>query len=311
MKNPGAILSKLTAALINLYKFQTGDLGYYKNFEYWQKRGFHIIPNHYYHPIPDTRELKNKDFGEKSMVGIDLNTSTQLKFLNDFAQFQNEFENFSYLPKFINTQVDTNFYFNNLAFDGIDALSYYSFIRLLKPKNVIEVGSGWSTKIAASAALKNVNTKLVSIEPYPQPFLKKGIPGLHKLINKKVENVPLSFFESLGSGDILFIDSSHVVKIGGDVTYIFFEILPRLKKGVYVHIHDIFLPFDYPRDWIIKQRRFWTEQYLLHAFLLFNKTFKIVFSRGYLNAKYPAKVKKTFNQFTPEGGGSFWMKKVR
>lgn len=175
----------------------------------------------------------------------------------------------------------------------------------------MEIGSGWSTKIAAAACLRNDSGKLISIEPYPQPILKKGFPGLSELIERKVEDIPPKFFDKLNSGDILFVDSSHTVKIGGDVNYIFFEILPRINKGVYVHLHDIFLPYDYPKDWVLNERRFWAEQYLLHAFLLFNDTFEIVFVRGYLNNKYPRAMKKAFPDFVPIGGGSFWMRKVK
>lgn len=306
-----SFLDKLTARLVNLYRAQRGDLSYFRNSDYWQKRGFHIIPNHYYHPIPDTSKLRSKDFAKKNLIGIKTNDKVQLGYLDKLAEFKKEFGQFGSLPKGINPQKDPKYYLNNFAFEGSDALSYYSFIRLLKPKKVVEIGSGWSTKIAANACLKNGDTELISIEPYPQPFLKKGIPGFSKLIAKKVEEVPLTFFEKLKSGDILFIDSSHTVKIGGDVNYIFFEILPRLKKGVYVHIHDIFLPYDYPKDWVLKERRFWAEQYLLHAFLLFNDSFEIVFAKGYLNSKYPVRMKNVFMGVAPVGGGSFWMRKTK
>lgn len=305
------LLKKLTAKLVNLYRVQKGDIIYFRESDFWQKKGFHIVPNHYYHPIPDTSQLSSKIFGGKAMVGIDTNDKVQFEFLRKLWKFKDEFKLFKNFPKNVNAQSDSNFYFNNLAFDGIDALTYYGMIRLLNPRTVLEIGSGWSTKIAASACLKNGNTKLISIEPYPQPILAKGFLGFSKLIRRKVENVPLKIFESLEAGDILFIDSSHVIRIGGDVNYIFFDILPRLKRGVYVHVHDIFLPYDYPKDWIIKERRFWSEQYLLHAFLLFNNTFEIVFAKGYMNHKYPNKVKKVFSGFTPFGGGSFWMRKIK
>jgi|SRR3989344_1422157 len=305
------LLKKITASLIGLYKIQKGDLGYYDGFNYWQKVGFHIIPNHYYHPIPDTSKLKISDFGEKSMIGINTNDKTQLEVLRKLDEFKNEYKTFKNFSKAVNAQNDSNFYLNNMAFDGIDALSYYGMIRHLRPKTVLEIGSGWSTKIAASACLKNGNTKLISIEPYPQPILTKGFSGFSKLIKRKVENVSLKIFEGLEADDILFIDSSHVVRIGGDVNYIFFEVLPRLKKGIYIHVHDIFLPYDYPKDWVLKERRFWSEQYLLHAFLLFNNAFEIVFARGYMNEKYPKKVKAVFSDMVPIGGGSFWMRKIK
>ena len=129
------------------------------------------------------------------------------------------------------------------------------------------------------------------------------------LIQKKVEDVDLAFFQSLESGDCLFIDSSHVVKTGGDVNFLFLEVLPRLKPGVLVHIHDIFFPFEYPREWITEQRRFWTEQYLLQAFLSFNIEFEVLVSSNYLQTYHSAELEQIFPLTKPWQGGSFWMRR--
>lgn len=310
-RRKGNLLHHFLAGLVNIYKVHDGDLSHYRNYDYWQKSGFHIIPNHYYQPIPDTSTLIPGDFGKKELLGVDMNDKIQLKYLDKLGRFSDEFKQFKMLDRFVDTQIDYNFYLQNFAFEGVDALSYYAFIRLLKPKKIVEIGSGWSTKIAAKACLENNVGDLFSIEPYPQQILKKGFPGFSKLVAKRVEDVRIKFFEKLGKGDILFIDSSHTVKIGGDVNYIFFEILPKLKKGVYIHIHDIFLPYDYPKDWVMKERRFWGEQYLLHAFLMYNKAFEVVFARGYLNSKYPGRMAKVFKGIEPAGGGSFWMRKTK
>ena len=117
-------------------------------------------------------------------------------------------------------------------------------VRHFQPRLIIEIGGGFSTLLLTEAAARNNTSALTCIEPFPQEFLKQGFPGLHRLIEKKVEDIDLEFFSELHSGDILFIDSSHTVKIGGDVNYLFLEVLPRLEPGVIVHIHDIFLPFD-------------------------------------------------------------------
>jgi hypothetical protein len=142
--------------------------------------------------------------------------------------------------------------------------------RHFQPRLIIEVGSGFSSLVAAEAIAKNKDSALICIEPFPPDFLRAGFPGLRSLIEKKVQDMDVEFFSQLQSGDILFIDSSHTVKIGGDVNFLFLEVLPRLKPGVIVHVHDIFLPFDYRRDWVIDEFRFWSEQYLLQAFLTFN-----------------------------------------
>ena len=158
----------------------------------------------------------------------------------------------------------------------------------------MEIGGGFSSLILGEAAADNNSSPLICIEPFPQEFLKRDFPGLHSLIEKRVEDVELEFFSQLSSGDILFIDSSHTVKIGGDVNYLFLEVLPRLKPGVIVHVHDIFFPFDYRRDWVMEEFRFWTEQYLLQAFLTFNSEFEVLMSSGYLNHYYKEDLKASF-----------------
>jgi Predicted O-methyltransferase len=184
---------------------------------------------------------------------------------------------------------------------------------------IVEVGSGFSSIIAAEAIAKNKNSALICIEPFPPDFLRKGFPGLHSLIEKKVEDIDLEFFSQLQSGDILFIDSSHTVRIGGDVNYLFLEVLPRLKPGVIVHVHDIFLPFEYRRDWVMDEFRFWSEQYLLQAFLTFNSEFEVLMANRYLahrylddlKAAFPSleKLKATLPNSVRWGGGSFWMRR--
>jgi hypothetical protein len=237
-----------------------------------------------------------------------MNEGEQLTLLkNNFPKFKKEYRN-------IHCSGDPQgciYYFNNSAFDGVDGLVYYCMIRDFNPKKIIEVGSGWSTKIAAQAALLNGNTELISIEPYPQPFMQKLFPGLSKVIVNKVENIPIKFFDSLSSSDILFIDSSHTVKTGGDVNYLFLEILPRLKKGVIIHIHDIFFPFDYPPDWVLKEHRSWAEQYLLQAFLMFNHSYKILYSNSYMGYKHLKEVKNVFPNSPFYKGGSIWIQKIK
>src|SRR5436309_6462906 len=158
----------------------------------------------------------------------------------------------------------------------MDALVAYCMVRQFQRRLIIETGSGLSSLLLAQAAAKNNGATLICIEPFPQKFLKEGFPGLRSLIEKKAQDIDLEFFSQLESGDILFIDSSHTVKIGGDVNYLFLEVLPRLKPGVIVHVHDIFLPFDYRRDWVMDEFHFWSEQYLLQAFLSFNAEFEVL-----------------------------------
>ena len=173
-----------------------------------------------------------------------------------------------------------DFHFDNDRFSGLDAAVLYALVRHLKPRRFIEVGSGFSTLLTALALRRNEAdgappSEFVAIEPYPLEFLD-GLDGLTKLIVQPVQEVPLSLFDDLGEGDVLFIDSSHVLKIGSDVQYLFLEVLPRLRKGVIVHVHDIFLPWEYPQEWVMREERFWNEAYLLQAFLTDNRRVEVL-----------------------------------
>jgi hypothetical protein len=280
---------------------------FHEIFQAWERKGFHVAPVHFYQPIPDTQKLPETLWDRQSeLVGIDMNDSVQLDLLrNCFPKFRDEYERF---PS-SSTGEPGRFHLNNYRFDGTDALVAYCMIRHFQPRLIIEVGSGFSSLISAEAAAKNTSSALICIEPSPQDFLRKGLPGLRSLIEKRVEELDLEFFTQLDSNDILFIDSSHTVKIGGDVNYLFLEVLPRLKPGVIVHVHDIFFPFEYRRDWVKDERRFWTEQYLLQAFLTFNAEFEILMCNSYLDLHYSEDMKSTFPNSPPRGGGSCWMRR--
>jgi hypothetical protein len=280
---------------------------FHEIFPVWERHGFHVTPVHFYQPIPNTQNLPQKLWDHPSeLVGIDMDDSVQLDLLrNRFPKFRDEYERFPTKP----TGQPGRFHLNNDFFDGTDALVAYCMVRHFQPRLIIEVGSGFSSLIAAEAAAKNNSSALICIEPFPREFLRQRFPGLHSLIEKKVEDVDLEFFSQLGPGDILFIDSSHTVKIGGDVNYLFLEVLPRLKPGVIVHVHDIFLPFDYRRDWVMDEFRFWTEQYLLQAFLTFNSEFEVLMANSYLGHYHKEDLKTTFPNSPWWGGGSFWMRR--
>jgi len=280
---------------------------FHEIFPVWERHGFHVTPLHFYQPIPDTRSLPETLWERPSdLVGIDMNDAMQLDLLrNHFPKFRHEYDQFPTEA----TGTAGRFHFNNGLFDGTDALVAYCMIRHLQSRLIIEVGSGFSSLVAAEAIAKNDNSALICIEPFPLDFLRQGFAGLHFLIEKKVEDIGLEFFSQLESGDILFIDSSHTVKIGGDVNYLFLEVLPRLRPGVIVHVHDIFLPFDYRRDWVMEEFRFWTEQYLLQAFLSFNSEFEVLMANSYLAHRYMKELKATFANSPWWGGGSFWMRR--
>jgi len=276
-------------------------------FRLWERHGFHASPGHFYQPIPNTQSLRETLWTQPSrLVGIDMNDAVQLDLLRSaFPKFCSEYNQFPTEP----TDEPGRFYLNNGLFDGTDALVAYCTIRHFQPRIIIEVGSGFSSLVAAQALTKNGSSGLICIDPFPQDFLRRGFPGMQSLIEKNVEDIELEFFSQLDSGDVLFIDSSHTVKIGGDVNYLFLEVLPRLKPGVIVHVHDIFLPFDYRRDWVLDELRFWSEQYLLQAFLTFNSDFEVLVANSYLAYRYMDELKTTFPKSTWWGGGSFWMRR--
>jgi len=284
-------------------------------FKIWQFLGFHLSPNHFYEPIPDTRTLDNNLWNKpSSLPGLNLNIETQLAFLiNITKHFKHEY---SQLP-LNKTHSPYTFYINNKAFEGVDAEVLYSFIRTYKPSKIFEIGSGFSTLLSAKALLKNKEEsgkegELISFEPFPNKYLQNGFPGLTRLEKKKIEEIPLKIFEQLGENDILFIDSSHVLRIGNDVYYEYLEILPRLNKGVLVHIHDIFLPYEYPKKWVKSLHRFWTEQYLLQAFLAFNSKYEILWAGSYIHSYYPERLRDAFPSYQSQERlpGSFWIRKI-
>lgn len=288
-----------------------------KTFNFWQRLGFYIIPAHFYQPIPDTRELGNDLWGKKSeLPGLSINEKEQLELLSVFqCKYKTEYDAFPVER----TGTPHDYYLNNNAFISVDAEVLYCMIRHFKPSRIVEIGSGFSTYLSAKAVLKNkeedsgYDCELIAIEPFPNKTLRQGFPGLTELIPKMVQSLQPSFFEKLGVNDILFIDSSHVLKIGGDVQYEYLEILPRLRKGVLVHIHDIFLPAEYPKDWLFRNRWFWTEQYLLQAFMAFNDSFQTLWAGSFMNHIHPDMLSSAIASYRKDETmpGSFWIRRTR
>jgi hypothetical protein len=272
------------------------------------KAGVFPILDHYYEPQFKYCNLKQPLEQDRILPGIDWNTAEQLRILATFSCVH-EFE---CVPK---EQVNPpEFYLNNGSFESGDAEYWYQLIRSVKPRRIFEIGSGNSTLMAIKAIRENqrqdanYECKHVCIEPFEMPWLEKtGVT----VVRKKVEDVELEFFADLERNDILFIDSSHIVRPQGDVAFEYLELLPSLRKGVIVHVHDIFSPRNYPKSWLVDEVKFWNEQYLLEAFLSHNSCWKIVGALNYLHHNHFEKLKSVAPFLTLEREpGSFYIQKI-
>jgi hypothetical protein len=289
-----------------------------RSFGVWQRLGVHVVPNDFYEPVPDTRTLGAAHFTRRSaMVGVDLRVQAQLDLLHRFrARYKSEVDALPVAP----VGQHPHFFHDNGVFGWIDAAVLYCVLREFRPQRVVEIGAGFSTLLTAQALRTNAAddgqavgaAELVAVEPYPRQFLVDGAPGSWGLLRRPVQDVPPEEFERLEAGDVLFIDSSHVLKPGSDVAYEILEIIPRLAPGVLVHAHDIFLPAEYPERVVLGQRRFWTEQYLLHAFLAFNSDFEVLFATSFLHLEHPDELERSFACYERNSGipGSFWFRRT-
>lgn len=272
---------------------------------------------HFYSPIVDTDDLAARADAlwpaQPTLAGIDFDDASHAVLLDGaFRRFLPEYDYPEHDPR-EDADLDA-FYTRNSQFSWLDARALFALMREWRPARVIEVGSGYSSLLMADVNRRFLDgaCDIRCIEPYPRPFLARGLPGIAAVLQQKVQDVPVSFFDTLEAGDILFTDSSHVAKTGSDVNHLFFEILPRLRAGVRIHVHDVFFPHEYPREWVLDENRSWNEQYLLRALLMYSTAFRVVFGCNYAYSRFPQKVIDALAH--PKGygygGGSFWMERV-
>ncbi|MEM9446965.1 MAG: class I SAM-dependent methyltransferase [Cyanobacteria bacterium P01_E01_bin.6] len=277
------------------------------------KWGYSIRQFHYYEPLPKFSEItKEKILERRSSECINWNLDTQLDLIKKLSDYSVEIHRIDNRH-----DAESGFNFFNATYPELDAAVYYTLLRELKPSKVIEIGSGYSTQIATKAISKNCQEgkegKIISVEPYPRQMLTEGTLDV-ELVTQRVETIDLNFFEQLSAGDILFIDSTHTVKFDSDVCREILEILPTIPSGVWIHIHDIFFPYDYPPKWLIEERRAWSEQYMLEAFLAYNHQFEVTLANHWLSVDYPQEVAKIWSgvlEWTDKYHhcGGFWMRK--
>lgn len=270
-------------------------------------------PGHFYSPVPSWRDVEEHlaRFEKKSPLeeisAVHMDDRLQLDFLECLKAY--------YLKvPFRAEAVDGLLYrFDNPNFSYADAIVLFCALNHLRPQRLIEIGSGHSTCVIldTNRIFLNSHIQITSIEPHANL--------LHSLINKsndkitviesKLQDTDLEIFDQLTAGDILFIDSTHLAKVGSDVNCIFFEVLPRIKPGVIVHIHDIFRAYEYPEAWL-REGRAWNENYLLRAFLEYNDHFRILLFLSYMQNAYEDWFREHMPDTLLKKGGSFWMEKL-
>jgi hypothetical protein len=267
--------------------------------------GVFPIRRHYYEPLFDTSDLRRDDF-KRELPGIDLNVDAQLRLL---AQFTDTVP-LKDIP--LANSDGGGFFLNNGNFESGDCEIWFHVIRHFRPARIIEIGSGHSTRMAQLAINRMMaedgtyRCEHICIEPYEMPWLEKlGV----RVLRQKLEDVDPSLIQTLTANDILFIDSSHIIRPQGEVLQEFLQILPRLASGVIVHVHDIFTPRDYPMAWL-EHPRFWNEQYLLEAFLTHNDRWEVLLAVNMLKHDHYDALKAACPHLAPDREpGSFYLRR--
>ena len=270
-----------------------------------------VPPGHYYSPIPDQDDIirRRDQIYQMSMEidGVDLRAECQHDLLQSSLEFYEQLD--------FSEQKDNKnrYHYQNAFFSYGDCISLYYILRHYQPTKVVEVGSGFS-----SAAMLDINDQFFDrsieftfIEPYTERLKTLLRPDDRAtLIENPVQGVDSMVFSRLKEGDVLFIDSTHVSKVGSDVNHLFFDVLPRLAPGVLIHIHDISANFELPYKWVMEGRA-WNESYLLRAFLMYNQTFELLLFNAYLGHFHKNWLRENMPLFMKNPGGSLWLRKVK
>jgi predicted O-methyltransferase YrrM len=270
-------------------------------------------PGHFYSPVVDPQEAaKRVRFGERvppqRLKGLRYPVEEMIAFWRAHAEIV------ARSPFAQEKTGGARYYWDNHIFPASDAAILRAIVLRSRPSRIVEVGSGFSTACMLDTVDEAglAGTQITCVEPYPQRLyglLRAQDRERLRIIEQPVQEAPMDLFASLGGGDILFIDSTHVLKTGSDVHHELFEILPSLQPGVLIHFHDIHYPFEYPRGWIFDSGYSWNEAYALRAFLMYNETFEIVFHGSYFAAWHAELVRQSYPLFLRNAGGSLWLRK--
>jgi SAM-dependent methyltransferase len=286
--------------------FARGERHWFKHdlefFRLAEKEGVHLLPKHFYSTVPSAAEIPESHWERYRTPGIDWRDAAQWQLVE--RDIKPELDEFA---RIVREDPELSHLLTIAPFCPCDLALYYATIRHAKPKRVIEVGSGASTRIALEAVARNGAGEVVCVEPYPTPFLSR-LTGPLRVHAARVQDLGPQFFDGLDANDVLFIDSTHVAIVGSDVNHLILQVLPTLKPGVLIHFHDIAMPNETPRSWLIHDALFWNEQHLLQAFLAFNRDFAVRVSSAYLEAVDPAR----FAAAIPSraGSGSMWIQRT-
>jgi hypothetical protein len=278
-----------------------------------ERHGFRLEPCNFYSPLNSLQFLdENQDLWARSFVPLDIDwrVEHQLEVAREIASYIPELAGIPASPR------GSEFYWDNNFWNNADALVQYGLLRSRKPRVLIEIGCGFSSLLAAKALGKNRDenqdaaTTVTLVEPYPRPELLANFPGDWTLKQTILQRCPLELFDTLASGDILFFDGSHCVRTASDVNWFFFRVLPRLRPGVLIHLHDVFFPNDYPTQWLLERRQSWNEQFLLQAFLMHNSAYRIEIANSFIAHARADEIKSLYGSIQPFWGCSFWMTKT-
>lgn len=254
-----------------------------------ESAGFHVTADHFYEPIPNTREIEAGYSAERrNLVGIDFDLAASEHYITKILD--------KYAAEFYDTTKEFGYYEDNAYYRGVDALILYCVIREINPRRMIEVGQGFSTRVSIAALERNAagsdfTPHFISVDPYAR-FTPDAKNIKFEILKQPLQDSIEFVTQMLEDGDFLFVDSSHVYKFGSDVRVIIDEIYPNIKPGVVIHIHDIFSPYDYPKSWLVNQKRFWNEQYHLEHFLQFNPQYSVLIALHLCMRESPALVER-------------------
>lgn len=260
-----------------------------------------IVPANFYSEIPLIADIE-KSFETRRTEDFDLIFRPEI--LKETLSHLTEFGHELVVP--LEDDGSGRYFWNNTQFSYSDAMSYYCMIRHRKPKRIVEVGSGFSSLVASAAIQKNGFGEIVCIEPYPRAFLS-DVPAVTNIIKVAAQELDARFFnEQMSEGDFLFIDSTHTVKHDSDCIHLYLRILPRIRKKIVVHAHDIFLPGTLSLKSMRDHQIYWTEQYLLYAYLLYNSRAVVRYSSAYNYIENRDGLDAMMHGKHGSGGGSLW-----